>query len=285
MKKLLILLAVLIVLSGVVFYFGWIQFQLPEHTYAVIFTKSGGWDEEVTEPGRFTWRWERLIPTNLTLHRYELHPHRTTFSYDGELPSGSLYAEGIEPRPDFSYSVTFSIAFALRPEALPRIAAEEGITPDLLPEYYDRVSTAVATKAAAVLNTIARDEDYGLMLASISPEIGELLLRRIAPQFPDLEMHRVLPQQIDMPDVELYQVAKEQFIAVTESRRQARIDRMSETVNTETRVNLHFQVLERYGHLLTEYPALLDLFNLKNGNLDEILNEIESLDLGETTSP
>ena len=35
MKKLIILLFLLVVLSGVVFYFGWVQIQLDEKTYGL----------------------------------------------------------------------------------------------------------------------------------------------------------------------------------------------------------------------------------------------------------
>lgn len=279
MKKLIVILPILVVIAAVIFYFGWIQIQLPENTYAVIFTKTRGWDQQTTEPGRFTWRWERLVPTNLTLHRYTIEPQTTVFRYEGELPSGSLYAEGIDPRPDFGYEVSFSISFTLDPDALAQLAADQKITPELLPEYYDRVSTAIATRATSILNTLAQSEDYATMLATVSPEIAEIMIERIAPQFPELELHRVLPRSVSLPDVELYQMAKEQFLTVARSREQARIDRMAETVHTDTRVEQHFRVLERYGALLSDYPVLLELFNLKEGNLDEILNEIESLEL------
>ena len=279
MKKLLIVSAILLAVAAVVFYFGWIQIQLPENTYAVIFTKTRGWDETVTEPGKFSWRWERLVPTNLTLHKFVLEPHTTTFSYSGELPSGALYAGIIEPRPDFTYSVSFAISFTLRPESLPQLITEERMVPEQLPEFYDRMATSIATRASAVLNTLARSEDHASLIASVSPEIAEILISRISGQFTSIDIHRILPTRVEMPDIELYQVAKEQFLAVARSREQSRIDQMAATVRTDTRIEQHFLVLERYGSLLETYPVLIDLFNLKEGRLDEILNEIDSMEL------
>jgi hypothetical protein len=74
MKAFLITLIILVVLAGAAFYFGWLQILLPAENYAVIFTKTGGYDETVVRPGEFSWRWQRLIPTNMTVYTFDLHP-------------------------------------------------------------------------------------------------------------------------------------------------------------------------------------------------------------------
>ena len=56
MKKFLILLILLLVIGGVVFFFGWIQILLPPGTYAVINTKTGGYEEKAIPAGDFAWR-------------------------------------------------------------------------------------------------------------------------------------------------------------------------------------------------------------------------------------
>ncbi len=276
MKKILLVFAFVVVLGAVVFYLGWIQIRLPENTYAVIFTKTRGWDATVTAPGTFAWRWERLIPTNLALHKYLVEPQSTSFRYSGRLPNGDLYAELIEPRPSFDYEVAFSISFTLKPEALVTLASEQKITPERLPEYYDRIATSIAATASAVLNSLAADEDFATQLATVSPQVEKLLLDRIGPQFPEVQIHRLLPTTLELPDVDLYRAAKAQFLAIAASREQTLIEHMSTVVKTENRVDQHFGVLERYGDLLSRYPVLLELFTLKGGRLDEILGEIEN---------
>jgi hypothetical protein len=282
MKKLLLAIVILIVLAGVAFFVGWLQLRLPEHTYAVVFTKSGGWDEEVTSPGAFTWRWEALVPTNLTLHEYLIVPQDTEFNYTGELPSGSLYAAVLDPRPDFGYSIAFTISFTLDPDALPELASRQRIEPDALDAWYERITTSIATRAVALVESMASTDDLALLLASVSPAIETRLIESIAPQFPEIVIHRILPKRAQLPDVDLYLVAKEQYLAVLRSRDLSRIEQMEETVRTDTRVEQHFQVLERYGELLSAHPVLLELFTMKGGNLDEILAEIESIPLPET---
>ena len=60
MKRLLVALFVLVVIAAAVFFFGWVQFQIPPDAHGVIFTKTNGWEEEVVDPGTFVWRWQSL---------------------------------------------------------------------------------------------------------------------------------------------------------------------------------------------------------------------------------
>ncbi len=62
--KFFIWLIVLLAISGTVFFFGWLQFSVPAGSYGVMLSKSGGYYNEVITPGEFSWRWERLVPTN-----------------------------------------------------------------------------------------------------------------------------------------------------------------------------------------------------------------------------
>jgi hypothetical protein len=57
MKKFIFLFIILLIAGGCAFFFGWIQILIPAETYAVAFTKTGGFDDEVIEPGKFVWRW------------------------------------------------------------------------------------------------------------------------------------------------------------------------------------------------------------------------------------
>ena len=279
MKKILVLLLILVAIGGATFYFGWIQIQLPEYTYAVIFTKTRGWDESVTEPGRFTWRWERLVPKNLKILKYTIEPQNATFRYNGQLPSGDLYSQLIEPRPDFDYSVAFSLSYTLNPEALPEIASVQMISPDSMDLYYDRLTTSISAQAATIVNSLARSEEFTVTLAVASPEIESMLINRLQPQFREVTIHRILPTTLELPDVELYHAAKAQFLKIAASREASRVRIMDDVVKTDIRVNQHFDVLERYGELLAKYPVLLDLIELKEGRLDTILEEIERIEI------
>ncbi len=279
MKKLLIFLLIVVILAGVVFFFGWVQIQLGENEYAVIFTKTRGWDTHVTKPGSFAWRWERLIPTNLTLHVYDITPQFKSFGYDGTLPSGQLYASMLDPAPDFSYSVEFGISYTLSVDSLPDLAADKHILPENLEEYYRQIGDALGTKASVELNRLAGDESFSSQLAVVSPEVGAILADRLQSSFPEVTINEIVPVEVSLPDIELYRISKEQYLTMARNREQSRLDTVEQVVQTEQRAQQHFSILERYGRLLSEYPVLMDLFTLKEGRLDQLLTEIEGLDV------
>jgi len=106
MRKLFVSLIILIIVGGVGFYFGWIQIQLPANTFGVIFTKTNGYEASVVRPGTFEWRWQRLLPTNLTLYTYTLAPQSTNVTVAGTLPGLSIVNSSRE-HPLFPISLRF----------------------------------------------------------------------------------------------------------------------------------------------------------------------------------
>ena len=88
MRKFLVSLLLVVIAAGVAFYFGWIQLQLPADTYGVIFTKTNGFEQNVVKPGTFVWRWQRLLPTNLTLFTYQLKPQESEVAKTAKLLMG-----------------------------------------------------------------------------------------------------------------------------------------------------------------------------------------------------
>jgi hypothetical protein len=65
MKKFLLILTVLLLLAGTVFYFGWIQFRLERGVFGVIYTKTHGYAEKPVVSGRFSLSFWALIPGNM----------------------------------------------------------------------------------------------------------------------------------------------------------------------------------------------------------------------------
>ena len=124
------LISILLLLgaAGAIFVAGWIQILLPPATYGVLFSKTGGYDSRVMQPGVFVWRWERLIPSNVTLFLFEVQPHSIATPISGELPSAAAVAgmlPGAAGAADFRYQATVSVTFAVRPDALPVLVSDE----------------------------------------------------------------------------------------------------------------------------------------------------------------
>lgn len=277
MKKLLIALIIILLLSGTVFYFGWIQLQLPENTYAVIFTKTGGWDDHVTVPGTFVWRWEKLIPTNLSMHKFTLEPHTARLTSKGSLPSADVYRQALDPQPDFSFSLTFAIDFAVNIDALPNLVSEGLLTEESYAAWHDDTAELLAAKTAEFIRTQSTRPGFANQLTDMGEGFTNALRSHLSSALPSVELKALTIRELKVPDFELYNVAKDLFIDLAKKRKESYESALEEIAWTDARTTQHFGVIERYGQLITDYPALLELFALKEGELGTILDEIDSI--------
>jgi hypothetical protein len=269
MKKALVLLIVLLVAGGVVFYFGWVQILLPSDACAVIFTKTGGFDTRVTMPGTFSWRWERLLPGNLTAYRYSLAPYRSRLEVRQMLPSAELYSAVLPDKPDFSIRGVAELEFVIRPESLPGLLRDQHLYPENLPEYYrgqaDTLGAALVELAAGLAADAAPASAEAL--AGAEPAFpGELGKR-----FPHLAIQRLELRELVRPDPGLYELARDSYRRLVSSRDRAREEAESALAGERARAALgrereasSLQSLAAYGELLNKYPVLLKAMYVQN---------------------
>ena len=263
MKAFLIILVILVVLAGTAFYFGWVQILLPPENYAVVFTKIGGYDDQVIRPGEFSWRWERLIPTNMTLYTFDLHPRTLEVSFEGSLPSGQLYSSILPENPDFSLSGNVTIQFGIVPESLPALVAEEKLLPEALDDFYE-------AKAEQISNR--------LMDKLKSATLNQQMERELAREFPDLKILSLRTETVRVPDLELYELARRSYKELVEIRDRSReeaVARMAvEQVRAENARDQERETLEalrEYGKLLNEYPILLKAMYVQKLSGDKVI--------------
>ena len=263
MKAFLIILVILVVLAGTAFYFGWVQILLPPENYAVVFTKIGGYDDQVIRPGEFSWRWERLIPTNMTLYTFDLHPRTLEVSFEGSLPSGQLYSSILPENPDFSLSGNVTIQFGIVPESLPALVAEEKLLPEALDDFYE-------AKAEQISNR--------LMDKLKSATLNQQMERELAREFPDLKILSLRTETVRVPDLELYELARQSYKELVEIRDRSReeaVARMAvEQVRAENARDQERETLEalrEYGKLLNEYPILLKAMYVQKLSGDKVI--------------
>jgi hypothetical protein len=102
MKKLLILLPVLIIITAVVFYFGWIQLKVDKDHYGVVFTKISGYREYPVVPGKFAWSAGALLPKNLQIISVPASARTVRIDASGGLPSHADYSSVTAGGADFT---------------------------------------------------------------------------------------------------------------------------------------------------------------------------------------
>ncbi|MFW5783411.1 MAG: hypothetical protein ACOCY8_02725, partial [Spirochaetota bacterium] len=252
----------LLLLGGVVFYFGWIQIRIPAEGYGVIFSRTHGWETEVVAPGTFVWRWQRLIPTNLTLYVFEPEPHRTTVDLEGTLPSGS-YIESILDEPaDLDYTVRLVVQSRIRPAELPALARDTGLRPDDLPGFYDELDTRIVQLTTEATLSIVESQPQQITTGSSYSSIVEEVTSRLDRSLGEIEIVGVVAQVIKLPDMEIYRAAREMARDVLETRSEALQQAARETARTQAASDWTLERLERYGEILDRYPVLLDYFQV-----------------------
>ena len=279
MKKFLAVLILLLIIAGTVFYFGWVQIRLSEQTYGVIFTKTSGYHSEVIRPGTFVWKWERLIPTNFTMHRFSLEPHTVTVSREGMLPSGEVYAGALQESPDFSYTLDFTLSYELLPEALPSLVEEEALDPDSFDTWHEKQSQEILATISSLLSGEIEQIDSASPTELEFGKLEELLLEELKSSFPQLRFHAVTPRQIKIPDFTLYYTAREHYFDLLDTRKTTERETLEKARSWKVSEEAKLEVLKKYGQLFTEYPGLIRYLALQDQqSLDNMVPRIELIE-------
>lgn len=253
-----IILFLFLIIGGTVFYLGWIQIHLGPDLYAVAFTKTGGWDESVMTPGKFIWRWERLIPTNMTLYKFPLKPVSTRIQTQGSFPSADLYSSLLENPSGFSYSLELSLNFSIKPDNLPSLVTENSLTPDNLDTWYEGIKASLTNRITEGIINLANSSPDKLL--TINRNIEDLIITA----FPYLDFSEILVLDLNIPDLDLYEKTREKYFEVMEAKSAALIRSLEAAVEKQSQEASRFELLTKYGQLLTEYPILLDYLTLES---------------------
>jgi hypothetical protein len=245
-KKSIAEISIVAVFAGFVFFLGWTQFKVGAGKCGILISKTSGVNSEPVLPGKFTWHWECLIPTNAELRLFNLTPYTEIKSIEGELPSSDVYSTVFNIRPDFSYKFDFSISGKVEPSAIAELVKKGDISDqDSLKKYLDSAYTVSAGKAASFILEKAADG------ASFRPESlkTEDILTGIgaAGEWPYIIFTDFAVASSKLPDRTLYNSARDTYI---EEQKQQRI-RAAER-------------RKKVSELLQQFPELQDLFSGNN---------------------
>jgi hypothetical protein len=264
MKKFLATLIILFILGGLAFFFGWAQLAVPPGAYGILHSKTHGIDPRLVREGEFRWVWYKLIPTNTDIQVYRLNPVEHTFTVKNTLPSGDAYAAFAGLTADFSYDISATLSFSIRPGALISLAAENNIGSQ---EDLDRLEKTLAGEIEGfILQNLAPDgENAGDLEEILGGGSSQALEDRITARFPAVENVRCRVKTAVFPDFALYRQARELFDAWLSRQREYLGGGLKEQAEDRIESRLRFDELERYGELLTKYPVLLHYLALEKG--------------------
>ena len=253
-------LLILIGAAGAVFWFGWVQFRIGEGQVGVIYTKSHGYEDRPLVNGEFEWRWQALLPTNMTLHIFNLETRSIVMSRKGTLPSGDLFAAMAGEEVDFNWDVEVRLNYRVRPEALPSLVAEGAVTSGI-----DSMYAEYESRIEGELSRILSDPAFSN--PDLTPEqlisgIESDLESRGSSLDDRFEVLDVVLLDWMIPDMELYAESRRLYLEYMGLRQAVLTEVEDNAVRREDLQGARLDLLERYGRILSDYPVLLDLFAL-----------------------
>ena len=269
---------ILLGFAGFVFYLGWVQFSIPENHYALAFSKTGGYDSYLMKPGEFYWRWENLFPTNMTLHIFELPWKSNTFSLKGELPSGKEYASLLQNPDAFNFDISINMNYRMDPVSLFSMIQKEDFRFDQIDSWYTLFPGSAEAK---IKNFILQEIPFD---ASNYAQMEKFLLEYLKSQFPHAEFSGFYIQEWTLPDIELYEHTRDIYINGIKSNREYAAELEKQNAELERLLNSKMDLLKEYGSVLTEYPVLLEYFNLEKEKIDPMIFNWETEQISDPES-
>jgi len=261
MKKFFTTLLVLVIIAGIMLFFGWAQLGIPPDGCGVIRSKTHGLYPYLVQPGEFLWIWYKLIPTNAETTVLRLAPFNYDFTAESELPSGRVYSAFAGIRGDFSWRINAVLSFSISPDAIiPLFNANTIGSQEDLTRYQRDVARQIE---GVILRYIGQEDLSGEVEALLRDGENPWFEREVIKQFPFLRNFSLRVKSAKFPDFELYRQAKALFEFYMTVQKEYVSGDMRERAKNRMDAMFRFDELELYGALLTKYPILLDYMTLE----------------------
>ncbi len=146
-KNLIICIFIIILCAAAVFFIGWTQLRIKPDSIGVLSSKTSGINEEPILPGKFSWNYDFLLPTNTKLYVFPLKNWRINKKISGKLPSADIYSTIFSGKASFDYNFDFDFSVSLSPENIVELCKNRIISDeDSLKTYMEELCDSVAKK-------------------------------------------------------------------------------------------------------------------------------------------
>jgi hypothetical protein len=263
MKKFFFILFLLII-GGVIFMFGWAQFNVPPGYYGIISSKTHGVDPKPIKSGEFRWLWYKLIPTNAVITVFHLDPVKFNINSSSTLPSGDNYAAFVGlTSVNFSWELKAEVSFNINPDSLVHIVSAYNIKDQAALDAH------LKEKAQNIENLILRTfsssgTDSARLENIMSGKNDAELQKEIAALYPEIQDFSINVQSAKFPDFILYREVRLLYEDYLKKQRELVTAGFGKRAENHYAMQIHFEELERYGELLTKFPVLLEYLALEN---------------------
>lgn len=277
MKKFLISMFILIIFAGTIFFIGWGQFAVPAGSYGVMVSKTSGISQKTIVSGEFCWFWERLLPTNTSMRIFSIIPVTRTTTISGELPSADIYSPMLEGSPNFSYKFSVQTELMMKSNYLPnfvrRTDAKEN---EQLQEYLNQQGDLIAQEVIQYILSKSLDNANNLMLLATDTEELKTGINADS-KFKDLEISNITVKTAQMPDTELYNIAKASYAEFQAKVKQSLAELTKNQSTITANDYLQIERFARWGKILQEYPILIDFLAVSRDDASKANGALDSL--------
>lgn len=280
-RKLIIVTLIVLACAAAVFFFGWTQFSVPAGKYGVMLSKSGGYYPQAIMPGNFTWRWERIVPTNAQILVFDLTPRQVNYTADGLLPSADLYSKVLNTKENFSWGFGMDALVTLKPEKLVSIVEKNTVqTQEALEAYIDSHIRAVLQTIMYRYVSELIDNPYEYQQVktdyhALSEKIKDELTKATGQDF---SVEAVTLTKLTIPDIHTYKIAEQAYNTYEQQREIL----LAETAAKEAQYSAseQFQIdrLTKWGDFLAKYPHIIELIAVAQQDSKAALNALKSLE-------
>lgn len=244
-------LTILAIIAGAIFFVGYVQFKVPLGKYGVMLSKSSGYYEKLISHDEFTWRWERLIPTNAIILTFDLSPILMEENFDGMLENGERYAKVLAQGAVFSWKASIRLKVNIEHDKLIEIIKANNI------KDQDELNSYIREHVESLMNN-AIEEAVAFYQEQSNEYTIENFKARCKNYFEEkassLVKLDVVSFQFDSPDFATYSIARETYIENANIKK-AIMEEKIEKLKTlrETLQNLSKEVSQSIEELSTKY--------------------------------
>ena len=281
MKKVCIITVIVLACAAAVFFFGWTQFSVPAGKYGIMLSKSGGYYSQAIMPGNFTWRWERIVPTNAQILVFDLTPRQVNYTADGTLPSADRYAKVLNTKDDFSWSFGIDALVTLKPEQLvPTVEKNTIQTQEALESYIDSHIQAMLQTIMYryVSELIDNPYEYQQIKTDhhiLSEKIKGELAKTAGQNF---SVEAVTLTKLAIPDIHTYKIAEQAYNTYEQQREILLAETAAKEAQYSASEQFQIERLTKWGDFLAKYPHIIELIAVAQQDSKAALNALKSLE-------
>lgn len=264
----------LVIVAVVVFMIGWVQILVKPGQAGVLVTKTNGVSEKLILPGKFSWKWQRLLPTNAQIRVFNMSPYSFVQNVKGQLPSSEIYSKQIKENPDFSYNVSLNIQIKASEKGLSNIVKNTDAKKDDDLKAYLEIRSAVLAKIITDYLFEQALENPKFIANSITKEMLSQIVKTNQNEFENVEITDIAITNAQIPDLDLYNKAKASYQAYLDSLTESLKKLAAEDAKNVLEDDRTMQRLEKFAALLEKYPQLQDVF--KTNDASAIMNAIKA---------